>query len=61
MKLSSARIGAESMLELIIKSQPDLLHRQTTQSLKEGAVLADFCHDFIEQYAKRLMERSNQD
>lgn len=49
---SGARVEAENQLQFIIKSQPDLLVKLSTG---EGAYLADFCNDFIDQYVKRLM------
>lgn len=51
---TGARVEAENQLQFIMKSQPDLLNKVSTG---EGAYLADFCHDFIEQYAIRLMKR----
>jgi len=50
---------AESKLEFIIKNQPNLLADAHAIANNRGALLADFCHNFMEQYAKRLVERKD--
>lgn len=60
MELRDARFAAQDMLELLVKNQPGLATEKTGNHINDGASLADFCHDFMEQYAKRLMDRKDQ-
>ena len=50
---------AEAKLELLIKNQPNLFADQHAVSHDRGALLADFCHNFMERYATRLVERKD--
>ena len=61
MDIGNARISGQNVLELLIKNQPSLLTEKTGNHVNNGANLADFCHDFIDQYAKRLIARKEQE
>ena len=52
---------AESMLHKLIENQPNLLVDSHGNARSFGADIADFCHDFMDQYAKRLQERKGQE
>ena len=60
MHKADAYISAKNMLDLLIQNQPSLLADTNGNARAFGSNVADFCHDFIEQYAKRLMERTEQ-
>lgn len=51
---------AELKLDLILNNQPELLKKESGVYVTDGANLANFCHDFIEQYAQRLLARKDQ-
>lgn len=59
MDKETARRVAEAKLDLILKSQPNLLVDPRAISHDHGALLADFCHTFIDRYAERLIERKD--
>lgn len=49
---------ASKALELLIVNQPNLFSSPNTVANNHGAILADYCHNFMEQYAKRLIART---
>lgn len=49
---------ASKALELLIVNQPNLFSSPASVNNNRGAVLAEYCHDFMEQYAKRLIART---
>lgn len=48
---------ASGVLDNLIKHQPNLFSGPDFTAGNRGGTLANYCNDFIEQYAKRLMER----
>jgi hypothetical protein len=57
-KKSEAIFAAESLLELIIKNQPNFLTEKTGVHVTSGGQLAAFVDEFVEQHAKNLVNRS---
>ena len=49
---------AGKALELLIENQQNLFNSVQSANSNRGSLLADYCHDFMEQYAKRLMDRT---
>ncbi len=58
MEKATAFAQARDVLDLLIENQPDLFTEPNAVARGSGAKLADFCHDFMEQYAKRLISRA---
>lgn len=50
---------ARDVLDLMIKNQPGLFTEPNAVARASGAKLADFCHDFMAQYAQRLVDRKD--
>jgi hypothetical protein len=59
MNKSDARDTARNLLEILIKNQPNLLVDKGSVQNAYGKEIANFCHDFIEQFAERLEQRSD--
>lgn len=58
MEIDQARTAAKSLLTHILEHQPNLLDMQSGVHTGNGAEVARFCSDFIDTYAKYLVERA---
>ena len=52
--MNDNQIEARNLLDMLIKYQPNLLTPVQVSGNNDGAALADFCADFIQQYSERL-------
>lgn len=57
MDINDARISAKNLLEKIIEHQPNLITSAQFHTNTDGAAVAKFCSDFIENYASYLATR----
>lgn len=58
MDKATALKQAGGVLDLLIRHQPGMFNDPNAVVNNSGSQLADFCHDFMEQYAKRLISRA---
>jgi len=56
MDKNEARADAQQLLFLLIQNQPNLLIDKGSVNQHNGAQMANFCADFVDTYAERLMK-----
>lgn len=57
MEKIDALVDAQHMLDLLLKTQPNLLVDKGGANQHNAEELANFCADFVETLAERLMNR----